>query len=157
MNPSGALQSGITGMAPGIQVGSFDRQMQNAHAALWRDTPESMVDLNPVTAGFSSCNGTNGAAQVGSAGDVIWGNTAAVWFGSAASYVPLAQFLPAGQYFQSEAFAVSTFNGQYYVSGFASRTSDHVSEAFLWVGVPGPGGLALLAGAGLLASLSRRR
>jgi hypothetical protein len=69
--------------------------------------------------------------------------------------VNLAALLPPGEYFQSGAQAVSFYNGQYYVAGWATRTSDGVNEAWLWVGVPGPSSPAVIA-AGMLAARRRR-
>jgi hypothetical protein len=143
-------------MAPGQQVGTAGFPGTTAHAGMWSGTPGSWVDLHPANASYSWGYGTCGTAQVGAA--VIPGAASAViWFGSAQSMVSLHQFLPAGEYFQSVAMGVSFFNGQFYVSGQATRTSDHVNEAWLWVGVPSPGGATVLLTFGGMLAARRRR
>src|SRR5207247_6441026 len=103
--------------------------LSNGEVGYWSGTPESFVSLQPPNASFVSIYATCGTAQAGRAGLVGTGHSAVVWFGTAQSMVNLAAFLPPGEYVQSEARGVSFYNGQYYVTGTAYRTIDHVAEA----------------------------
>jgi hypothetical protein len=148
------VESEILGMAQGQQVGYAFALGQNDHAALWSGTAASYLDLNPPGAGLSFLYGTCGSAQVGYA-NLAGHNGAGVWFGTAESFVSLAAFLPAG-YFQSVATCVAEANGVFYVGGYATNSVTHNDEAFMWVGVPGPGASMWVA-AGLLAMRRRIR
>jgi hypothetical protein len=148
--------SDIRGMVPGQQVGYAFPQTGSEHAALWRGTPESFVDLNPAGAGLSELRATCGSAQAGYANLVGLGVTAGFWFGTPESFVPLAPYLPPG-YFQSTATSVALVNGEYYVGGYARSIATHQDEAFLWIGVPAPGAAANLFASFALAAARRRR
>lgn len=154
LDPGVGIGSRIFGMAGGEQVGSVIYVGAGDHAALWRGSAASYVDLNPAGAALSVLNGTCGVAQVGYAnlGGV---NGAGVWFGTAASFLSIHQYLPPG-YGQSVATSVAVENGILYVGGYAWNSASQ-QEAFLWTGpVPAPGSLALLAGAGILTARRRR-
>jgi hypothetical protein len=125
--PQGTAQ--ILGVGGGAQVGAID-----THATIWHGTPESAIDLNPPGYLGSLCEGTNGAAQVGFV-NVVGGNHAALWLGSAASFIDLHAFLPAA-YSTSEATSVTIDNGRLVIGGYASTGG--LSEAFIWVAVPTP-------------------
>lgn len=157
LNPPGVLASSIGGMVPGQQVGGYYMPgFAFGHAALWTGTPESMIDLNPPGALGSGANATCGSAQVGDANLPITHWSAVIWFGSATDYINLHALLPAGQYVQSIARAVSIHDGHYYVSGYALGPNGN--EAWLWIGpVPTPGPGAVLLAAGLLAARRARR
>ncbi len=151
---AGYNASEIYGMSPGQQVGYAEHAGQSQHAALWRGSAASYVDLNPPGAGLSFLYGTCGSAQVGYA-NLAGQDVAGIWFGTPESFVSLAAFLPAG-YYQSSATCVAEAGGVFYVGGYATNSVSHNDEAFLWVGVPGPGASALaFAAAGTL--LRRRR
>ena len=77
--------------------------------------------------------------------------SASIWFGSAASWINLGQFLPPG-YGESVARAVAFENGHFYASGYAYNFAAGRDEAMLWVGVPAPGAMSLLGAAGLWAA-----
>jgi hypothetical protein len=110
----------------------------------------------PEAHGCSELLATCGTAQVGYIAPAS-GVFAGIWFGSAASFLNLAQFLPAG-YGDSYATSIATDGANYYVGGYAENLTTLHNDAFLWVGsVPAPGSLGLLAGAGFLASRRRRR
>lgn len=147
--------SDVFGMAPGQQVGYAGRIGQNHHAALWTGSAESHIDLNPPIAGFSVLLATCGSAQVGYASTNLHGVTAGDWFGTPESFVPLAPFLPPG-YGQSIAPSVAFDGSQYLVGGYARNLATNRDEAFLWIGVPGPGSAAVLIGAGAWAVRRRR-
>ncbi len=155
LNPPGASQSVLYGMSPGQQVGAATLVGIGGHAGYWTGTPESFVDLHPAGAGMSSASGTVGSAQVGFATFAV--GSAVIWFGSAESVVNLHDFLPAGQYDQSVASAVSLHNGLYYVAGTAWSAVGHNPEAWLWVGVPTPGSAFALVVSGAFAAARRRR
>ena len=104
LHPEGATESygnGVSGVdeAGNIIFGAFPDTLVH-HAALWRGTAESFVDMNPEGALSSSFNATDGVHQVGSflrnpgipPGPVI--NRAAIWSGTAASYVDLYPNVP---------------------------------------------------------------
>lgn len=153
LNPPGASGSFLLGMSPGQQVGAVVYPTTALHATLWTGTPESAIDLHPIgIQSMSRAYGTCGSAQVGQV--MYFTGNAVIWFGSAQSVVNLHDFLPSGQYFQSEARAVSFYNGQYYVAGTAWTTVGHVPEAWLWVGVPAPA--SALALVGLVLIVARR-
>jgi hypothetical protein len=145
LNPPGAGGSTIYGMAVGQQVGfGIFGTPSVDHAGIWSGTSSSWIDLNP--AGSSSIlYATCGSAQVG----VLNGLDAAIWFGTAGSVIDLHSFLPPG-YSYSVATSVSDSNGIFYVGGWAYRSGGPSQEAFLWVGVPAPSGLAALSIAGVI-------
>jgi uncharacterized protein (TIGR03382 family) len=156
LNPAPNAESQVFGMSPGQQVGYVHYGGgQNPHAAMWSGSAASLADLNPPVASRSVLRATDGVVQVGEWNSIAGGlPRAGVWFGSAASFMDLSSFLPPAGYFQSVATGVYQANGQVYVSGWA-QAGGAGPEAFLWVGVPGPGTGSLLL-LGLLA-LSRRR
>jgi len=88
---------------------------------------------------------------------VSFGGHAALWRGTAESFVDLNAFLPPG-YSGSGANAVWEHDGHLYVAGAAALIGSDTSEAFLWIGpVPGPGSWPLLVAAGVWANRRRRR
>ncbi len=157
MAPPASADSVINGMSVDQQVG-WARLAVNGyqqHATLWRNTPESAIDLHPHPGGISLLYGTCGTAQVGYSSDsVTLGPHAGIWFGTGSSFIDLHQLLP-GAPEQSVALAVDEFNGQFIVGGYASY-SGH-SEAFIWVGVPSPSTAAPLLLAGLVSRRRARR
>ena len=107
----------------------------------------------------SGVYGTNGEYQVGSVypPGVNFGGHAALWHGTAESFVDLNAFLPAG-YSGSGAAAVWEYDGHLYIAGVAALIGSDTSEAFLWIGpVPGPGSALPLLAAGGWAGWRRRR
>jgi len=98
--PDPARQTRALATAGDVQVGEYGRNW-SLHAALWRGTSASMVDLHPTPpAGYppdvqvSTASGAGDGQQVGT---VSWKKTelatpvgrAALWTGSAASFVDL--------------------------------------------------------------------
>jgi hypothetical protein len=151
LHPAGAQESQALGMAAGQQVGWTHAPGQNPQAAMWSGTAASYVDMNPPGAAVSKLLATCGSAQVG------WASTAegfvgGIWFGSAASFVPLSL----GPDFQVKATSVAERNGTYYVGGYALDVVNGGTHAWMWVGVPAPGSASLLALAGLLGGRRRR-
>jgi hypothetical protein len=163
LSPNPARESWINGMAPGQQVGWVEQPIAGGggaeHAALWSGSAASFIDLHPygpASSRISHLMATCGSAQVGDANIIGFGNVAGIWFGTAASFINLGQYLPPG-YGESSATSVAFANGMYYVGGFAYPAGPGAAEAFLWVGIPAPGGLALLGVAAGVAAHRRRR
>jgi hypothetical protein len=80
-------QSYTVGADGAQQVGIF-----NAHASLWRGTPDSRVDLDPgpASGSISSVAGdVRGAVQVGTIGLLFDLHHAGLWHGTAGSFVDL--------------------------------------------------------------------
>jgi hypothetical protein len=157
LSPHGTEGSCVLAMAAGVQVGCAHGLNEANHAALWRGTPESWVDLD-TPGSFSVLNATTGTIHVGVRSfDTI--QQAAANFGSAETWVNLHQFLPAGysDYPESAATSVFQIDSTVYVGGWALSDNDEV-HAFMWIGqVPAPGvGASLLMGA-LIAARRKRR
>jgi len=154
--PPGAVFSGVLGVGGGQQVGTHSMSTLGQHATLWNGTPQSWLDVHPFPGfGSSQLNATTGTVQVG------WSHApgfsfprAGAWFGSAASFVDLTQFLPAG-YGSGEAFSVTQDGDRTIIGGYANGPSGR-AEAVIWTYVPAPGALSLLAAAGLWVARRRR-
>ncbi|MGA2233241.1 MAG: hypothetical protein ABSH22_20250 [Tepidisphaeraceae bacterium] len=100
-----------------------------SHAVLWNGAPSSAVDLNPANVSYSEAFGTDGAQQVGWAGNGTL--DAYLWSGTAASAIDLG---PAG-FLESRAVGVS--GGQEVGYGFGPTTTQggvSYNHAFLWTG-----------------------
>ncbi|MBX3376421.1 MAG: hypothetical protein KF678_05395 [Phycisphaeraceae bacterium] len=159
LHPAGHSISGIAGMFGDQQVGAVQASTPGSppRAGMWFGTPESFRSLHPFSDGLSVANATCGSAQVGWMNSVGLGSAgvrAVIWFGTAESVMDLSQFLPPG-YGQSIATCVEESNGVFTVGGYVRYGFN--DQAFVWVGVPGPGTLVPLAGAGLLLAHPRRR
>lgn len=151
--------SQIKGMTESEQVGSVFAPPTNfPRAAMWHGTAASFVLMDPPeSGGYSELLATCGTAQVGYIAPAS-GIYAGIWFGSAASFLNLAQFLPPGMYDESRATSVATDGVHFYVGGYAENATTLRNEAFLWIGtVPAPGALSLLAAAGVFAVRRGRR
>lgn len=153
LNPPLASGSQLRGMGGDQQVGTA-KYSGSERAALWRGSAASYIDLNPPNAGASLAYGTDGLAQVGYA-HFPTGPSATIWFGSAASAHPLHQYLPPG-YDASIAYDVVHEGDRIIVGGIAYPDGSERSEAFLWVYVPTPSSLLVLAIASA-ATVPRRR
>ncbi len=92
--PPGVLVSEVLGAARSMQAGWIAYELgTHTHAALWRDTAASFVDLHPTGAVRSVANATDGQLQ---GGTVDWPGLprhAAIWSGDAQS---CADISPAG-------------------------------------------------------------
>ena len=154
---SAPSESRVEGMAPGVQVGYATTLPGVMLAALWHGTAESFQSLNPIGAYSSQIHATTGTIHVGSVlmnGGQRW--DPCVWMNDApSSFVNLRQFLAPG-WGDAGALAVSIEGDRLYVSGSGAGLNGTV-EALLWVGsVPTPGTL-VIAAAGVLVSVRRRR
>jgi hypothetical protein len=152
-NPPQAIESMINGMAPGEQVGYTQVLGGQRLAAVWSGTAQSLVSLHPPGVGGDSVlNATTGSVQVGELSISV--THAAIWFGSASSFLDLHQFLPPG-YGSSEARAVFQDGGTIVVGGVALRNG--FPQAVVWVGtIPGPPVVAPLGWAAVIAARRRR-
>lgn len=104
LHPSGATRSALFTMDNG-QFAGFAEFGGPGRASLWTSaSPSSFVNLDPGIdpSWISEVWGMQGGQQVGDYGPLINGFSAALWTGSAASYVNL---MPAGG-LESSAFAV---------------------------------------------------
>jgi hypothetical protein len=109
---------------------------------LWTGTAASAVDLHPAQATASECLAVNNGVQ---AGDVMLIDPndpnmnsisrAALWTGTAASFVNLHSFLPSNLY-TSTATGVYRAGGITYVCGYGFNTTTNRTEALLWTSVP---------------------
>ncbi len=109
-----------------------DRQVGqlNGHASIWSYTPGSRVDLHPPGFELSAANAIWEGGQVGNvsrSGQTF--NNAALWRGSAASFVNLDPALSLG----SEAYAAAAGQQGGFVY-FAGPESTRVQHAALWSG-----------------------
>ncbi len=115
-----------------------------------------MIDLNPPGVGLSRLNATCGTAQVGDVTYSGFNFGCGIWFGTAASFVPLDPFLPIG-YSEPSLTSVYDDHGTFYVGGYAVNNATGYPEAFEWIGVPAPGGGVALVASGALLVVRRRR
>jgi hypothetical protein len=150
--PPGAQRSAVLAMAPGIQVGSVEFPDEAPHAAIWRGTADSWVDLNPQDSTWSEILGTDGRYHAGQA--YVGGFPHAhLWLPDGGT-VDLHSYLPLN-YTYSEARDVYTDGSHIYVVGMGAASGD--ISAWMWVGtVPSPSPATALIIAGSLAA-SRRR
>jgi len=120
------------GMAPGVQVG-YANFPGSTHAALWRGTTASYVDLTPPGGTLAKFYATTSVVHVGvlAQGSLA---RAAVNFGSPNSWVGLQQFLPAQYGGYSQANAVYQNGPTIYVGGWAQNAETGFHEAVLWIG-----------------------
>jgi hypothetical protein len=121
-----SLQSVLYGADPQQQVGQV-----HAHAALWRGTPESLVDLHPLTGvSVSGASAVAATTQVGGITLLSSGRGhAALWHGTAESFVDLH---PAGAYESSAVATDGMFQG-----GYVTWSATAAPRATLWQGTAG--------------------
>ncbi len=139
LHPEDTLGSGLIACDASSQVGFVLIEPSGPpFAAVWRGNSDSFVSLNPQGAIGSVATGVLGEIQVG------WVQIppafplrarAAIWFGSAVSYVDLHQFLPV-EY--SDSFVTAIYEdvaaglrvvcGTAWIGGYSTG----VSHAFIW-------------------------
>src|SRR5205814_2014013 len=119
------------GVSGGQQVGYiYDSASSNYHAALWRGSAGSLVDLNPTGATVSYAFGVHNNQQVGYA-RVAGFTRASLWNGTAASWVDLNAFLPTN-FSGSSARAIWHGGGLTYIVGEGFSSTGE--EALMWIG-----------------------
>ncbi len=143
LHPAGSWTDSIArAIAGDQQVGNINFYFQGnesspfslIHAALWRGTPASVVDLHPSITGISRsyANATDGSQQVGYGYFSTSGNTtpyrALLWSGTAASAVVLH---PPGF---THSFAEGVGAGVQVGYAFNTLQGDGYSRALLWRG-----------------------
>ncbi|HZN64264.1 MAG TPA: PEP-CTERM sorting domain-containing protein [Tepidisphaeraceae bacterium] len=153
--PEGFTSATAHAIHGGEQVGqAFNAGQRGRHAVVWHDDPDSAVDLHPAGFDESDALDTNGSQQVGVAYHITGfpdTRRAAVWSGSAGTFVNLHDFLPAG-YRQSAAAGI---DGEGNVYGIAI-TTEGVAHQIVWRPVPEPSGVFIM-GAAIMTGLLRRR
>ncbi len=133
-DPGGSFKtSQINGMAPGAQVGSaLLFQPLRDHAILWRDTPESWIDMHP------SFHPNKNSYMFATTGDLHVGRSsgrAGIWFGDDPdSFHDLHQYVP-GSPGGSNADDIAIRAGRVYIAGRATFTR---TQAVVWIGTPVP-------------------
>ncbi len=156
--PCRAKISEAVGVSNGEQVGWTSPSIEFTsleHAALWKGTAASWVDLNPATARYSKalgvCDGQQGA------GPIQTTQSMGLWTGTAESWVDSSAFLPAGVYSGSEATGIYTSGGNTWVVGYATDLSGN-DHAVLWENtVPEPSSaLFLISGVVTMAGFALR-
>ncbi len=127
LTPSWALGGVLNGMDASAQVGQLAPAANVYHAAMWRGTPESAVDLNPDGYRASEAFAVSEGMQAGMATHTQSGQLhAALWRGTAESFIDLN---PVGSN-QSRAFATDgTLQG-----GWATLPGGGQTEAVIWSG-----------------------
>lgn len=98
LHPAGFSRSWANGAGDGQAVGTA-YVVDNGHAIMWVGGPDAMIDLHPPGATASSASSAGGGMQIGSVD-----SQAALWAGTAASYLDLGSFVP-------EEFASSAAEG----------------------------------------------
>jgi hypothetical protein len=152
LDPRGFTQSEAFGISGGHEVG-YGIIGTNEHALLWSGTAASVVDLDPRGFTQSEAFGISGGHEVGY-GIIGTNEHALLWSGTAASVVDLQNFLPSN-YLDSAAFRIDA-NGD--IVGEAYNSSTGTQDAILWVLVPEPTTVSLLAlGLGVLFMAARIR
>lgn len=138
LHPSGATGSIAYGIDATKQVGEAVFGGNN-HAGVWFGNGV-FTDLHPTGYLSSSMRSTDGNRQAGLVNNGL-ATAAGVWAGTAASFVNLHSFLPAG-YGSSEAYGILKVGTTTYVCGKANHSSLMRDEAVLWT-LAGPTGKVL--------------
>ena len=150
LHPLGATDSKAVAVAGGQQVGDiFPADNNSIYASLWTGSAASWVNLNPAGATASEAvgvaAGAGGGMQVGWAffDDGTGMDTgfvyASLWTGSAASWVNLSDFLPAGLE-GAQATGIWTDGNTTRISGWAANMlAGGRQEALLWTRTLCPG------------------
>ncbi len=162
LNPPGAVRSWGYDIWGNEQVGmvTVSDLPELVHAGLWRGTPESWVDLHPETiwpGGWSFARAVCRGWQAGYVqSDPAGPSRAALWHGSADTYLDLHAFLP-DRYDSSQAWDIDVIGSQIWVVGYAHNCAAGRDEAVMWY-IPEPATLLLLVSGGLmfLGSQGRR-
>lgn len=124
VHPAGYTESRISGAGDGQCVGQVETS-STQHPALWVAGTASVVELQSAGEAYAA----RGGVQVG-----IVGSRAALWIGSAETYVDLHAFAPAG-FTSSAARDVEVGpEGEITVVGYGYNSVSAQSEALVWTG-----------------------
>jgi hypothetical protein len=154
--PANTVSSDALAISPDGQ--SFGGEVLNSAqntAFLWLNGGATLISLHPAGATNSGVSAMDNHFQVGAAG-FGFGDAAALWQGSAASFVNLSSFLPAN-YGNAGASGVYSTAADVWVGGYAFNTTTSTYQAIVWHNtIPAPGSSLVLACA-VGAALRRRR
>ncbi len=128
-----------------------------SRAMTWSVSTGSSSSLHPASMASSIALGVSGGVQVGAAYAVAgFRPTAALWQGTAESFVDLHQFAPS-EYLGSVANSVFRTQSEILVAGYGTDSSGR-QRALMWTqAVPEPGTVSLLAvGVAALVRMRRR-
>lgn len=129
--------------------GNYQGGQANGHATIWNGAAASAVDVNPTGIYESAIAGMSANYEVGYTYILGQADHAALWQGSANTWVDLQQYLPT-QFITSQAFGIDAEGN---VVGYA--TYNNQNYAVLWL-APEPVAVATL-GLPFLAAMPRRR
>lgn len=150
LNPAGATESWALAADAGLQFGWANFGGATL-PSMWSGSSASWTDLTPLGHTGGAVNAARYGVQVGNVD-----GTAALWQGSAATYVDLGAFVPAG-FSSSSASDVWTDGSNLYVVGYGLNDVTGATEALLWTSpVPAPGSAVVLVLSGLVARRRRR-
>jgi len=156
--PGGTLASEALAISPdGQSMAGYILAPGNPFntAFMWQNSGATFVPLHPAGASDSGVSAMDARFEVGEANPGA-GPRAALWQGSAASFVNLSSFLPAA-YTTAQAYGVFSTDSDVWVGGYAFNTSTSAYQAIVWHNtVPAPGGMAAAVLAALLMSRRRR-
>lgn len=125
LHPTGAFASQATSIS-GDQIAGWFYESGGSRAALWQSPGDVMINLHPTGKTYSNCYGVSNAIQVG-----VADNRAAMWAGSAASYVDLHALLPS-DFFSSVAWGIDVNSTGVWIVGQGVNTTTSRIEALLW-------------------------
>ena len=150
LNPLGAVESWGLATDGGLQFGWANFGGATL-PSMWSGTAESWTSLAPAGSIGGNVNGARHGLQVGNLD-----GTAALWRGTAQSYVNLGAFAP-NHFSTSNALDVWSDSNFIYVVGYGRNDLTGLDEALLWKSeVPSPSTLSVLIGAGFLSARRRR-
>jgi hypothetical protein len=143
LHPAGAFNSSATGVSGNQQVGRVSfQQFGTNRAALWTGSAASFVNLHPAVATASECLAVNNGVQVGftmlidpNDPNMNSISRAAMWTGTAATWVNLHAFLPSN-FYTSTATGVYRNAGVTYIVGYGFNNTTARTEALLWTSLP---------------------
>jgi len=128
LQPGQFGSSAILAAASGQQVGWVSGAM-GTHAAIWRGTVDSFIDLTP-SATEAQAYGTDGTNQVGYMLDP--GYQALFWSGTPESVINLHALMPQGYGGFSLAYQVQSTDNEVWVVGNAYNQNLFRQEAVVW-------------------------
>lgn len=133
LHPSGFARSWVSGAGDGQAVGSAVLGNDVGHAVLWAGAPGAVIDLHPSGSNGSSAHDAEGGIQVGASN-----GSAALWTGTAASFVDLGVFVPAN-FGGSSALGIEVAtDGTITIVGYGYNSTTARQEALMWRSTAAP-------------------